>query len=340
MDAVEIPLRRPFAGPHTAAVPQQQPESVIAIPVDNPPVPDAPAKDKGKQREGHPSHAAVVLPVTDPIPLAPIHPFAATNPRYQKPDTRNFGALPDKRPEGAFKTMAPIVDPTQSKKIFDKCLGTEITLTLGDLMQVSPDIDPPMVEVLTATLDDASSAPRDSTNTSVDPYEVYLRQLAPDHTAEILTVAKDSNAIRAIVMTVDGREDLECIVDSGSQIIAMSEARAVALGLKYDPRIILKMVSANGNVDPSLGLARDVPCTIGGLTLYLQIHIIREPSYDVLLGRPFDVLTKSDVRTSSEDDTTIVITDPNSGEVLAIPTFARNRPKKDNTKPLFHESMM
>jgi hypothetical protein len=25
----------------------------------------------------------------------------------------------------------------------------------------------------------------------------------------------------------------------------------------------------------------------------MQVHIIRDPAYDILLGRPFDVLTKS-----------------------------------------------
>ncbi|EPS92720.1 hypothetical protein FOMPIDRAFT_1078700, partial [Fomitopsis schrenkii] len=56
------------------------------------------------------------------------------------------------------------------------------------------------------------------------------------------------------------------------------------------------MQSANGGVDRSLGLVKNVPCQIGPITLYLQIHVIQRASYDVLLGRPFDVITESVVR--------------------------------------------
>ncbi|KAG5633064.1 hypothetical protein H0H81_008391, partial [Sphagnurus paluster] len=86
--------------------------------------------------------------------------------------------------------------------------------------------------------------------------------------------------------------------------------------------------SANGCLDPSLGLARNVPCTIGDLTLYLQIHVIRNPAYDILLGRPFDVLTSSNVKTYPDGNTVVTITDPNSGDVLAIPTFARGEHRR------------
>ena len=53
----------------------------------------------------------------------------------------------------------------------------------------------------------------------------------------------------------------------------------------YDPSIILNMQSANGEVNQSLGLARNVAMQIGNITLYIQIHIICSPAYDILLGR-------------------------------------------------------
>jgi len=61
-------------------------------------------------------------------------------------------------------------------------------------------------------------------------------------------------------------------------------------------------------------------CNIGDVTLYLQIHVIREPAYDVLLGRPFDVLTESIVKNFANKDQTITIRDPNTGRRITIPT--------------------
>jgi hypothetical protein len=88
------------------------------------------------------------------------------------------------------------------------------------------------------------------------------------------------------------------------------------------------MQSANGEIDKSLGLARNVPCTVGPVTLYLQIHVIRAPAYDILLGWPFDVLTESMVQNYSNEDQTITIADPNSNRTVTIPTIARGQHKK------------
>ena len=117
----------------------------------------------------------------------------------------------------------------------------------------------------------------------------------------------------SIFPLVDNQQHIEGILDPGSQIIAMAEEVCLDLGLVYDPTVVLHMQSANGEVNPSLGLARNVPMRIGDITLYVQIHIIRSPAYNILLGRPFDVLTESVVRNFANEDQTITIFDPNTG---------------------------
>jgi hypothetical protein len=44
------------------------------------------------------------------------------------------------------------------------------------------------------------------------------------------------------------------------------------------------MVSVKGGVDQSLGLAKNIPFKIGEITVYLQVHVLRQPAYDILLG--------------------------------------------------------
>jgi hypothetical protein len=157
-----------------------------------------------------------------------------------------------------------------------------------------------------------------------DPYEAYLRESA-DSTkpAEPVHVAAESNALRAIMPLVDGQDKIEAILDPGCQIVAMSEEVCIALALAYDPTIRLAMVSANGGVDQSLGLARNVPFLVGDITLYLQVHVLRAPAYDILLGRPFDVLTKSVVRNFADENQTVTILDPNTNRKATVPTIPR-----------------
>jgi hypothetical protein len=130
----------------------------------------------------------------------------------------------------------------------------------------------------------------------LDHYETYLQSLCPGQQHFELTVAKESHVLHSILMHVNNQIDIECVVDPGSQIIAMSEAVCHHLALTYDPSRILNMQSANGEVYQSLGLVRNVPCRIGNIMLFLQMHVIREPTYDILLERPFDVLVESIVK--------------------------------------------
>jgi hypothetical protein len=118
----------------------------------------------------------------------------------------------------------------------------------------------------------------------------------------------------------------------------MAEEVCIDLGLIYDPTVILNMQSANGEIDKSLGLARNVPMRIGDITLYVQIHIIRSPAYDILLGRPFDILTESVVRNFANEDQTITIFDPNTGQRATVPTQARGKPRQVLQRPIFMTS--
>ena len=94
-----------------------------------------------------------------------------------------------------------------------------------------------------------------------------------------------------------------------------------------------------------MGLARNVPFRWGELKVYLQVHVIRNPAYKILLGRPFDVLTRS--RTDHEDGNQLLtLTDPNSGKSWTVPTYDRVKDGANGAaqagqklaKPDFHET--
>ena len=96
-------------------------------------------------------------------------------------------------------------------------------------------------------------------------------------------VAKEAQSIYSIMLLVNNHKGIECIVDSSSQIIFMSAEVANYLGIFYDPSIVLNIQSANSTMYKSLSLACNVPCTLGNITFYLQIHILQSPTYDILL---------------------------------------------------------
>src|SRR6267154_4552386 len=169
----------------------------------------------------------------------------------------------------------------------------------------------------------AHTPPVDAT-VIADPYEAYLcENKNSDKPSEPVRVAAESSALRAILPTVDGQDKIEAILDPGCQIVAMSEEVCNALALPYDPTIRLNMVSANGGVDQSLRLARNIPFLIGDITLYLQVHVLRAPAYDILLGRPFDVLTQLVVCNYPDENQTVTILDPNTSRKATVLTIQR-----------------
>ncbi|PBK70572.1 hypothetical protein ARMSODRAFT_988061 [Armillaria solidipes] len=106
----------------------------------------------------------------------------------------------------------------------------------------------------------------------------------------------------------------------------MASAIATKLGVAWDPDITIHMQSVNGQLEKTLGLARNVPFLFNNITVYLQVHIIASPAYKVLLGRPFDVLTESVIRNQVDSGQIITITDPNTSQRCTIPTFLRGGP--------------
>ncbi|KAG6877394.1 hypothetical protein C0993_007841, partial [Termitomyces sp. T159_Od127] len=259
-----------------------------------------------------------------PDPLPPLHSYSGLNNQYQPPAQQNFGA-PDKRADGACQSAAPVYNIEKFNQVFARIMKSAVMLSVEELCSIVPDVRNQMRTAVTpkrqaATgvaevdkLDDAllgfvvasntpptlgtnamSLTPAKVTNTTfIDPIETYVKSLNTDEDPAISTVTHDSQAIHSMMMTIDHCTEVEAVVDSGSQIISMVAEVASDLGLIYNSSIVLNMQSANSTVDRSLELAKNVPCTIGDVAFYLQIHIIRSPTYDLLLGQPFDVLARS-----------------------------------------------
>jgi hypothetical protein len=336
-DGVEIPRQR----------------KTIA-PTNNQPRPPAQPAQEQTAAQQSPS-AAASTPSADP----PIHPFAsAPEVTYRPPHKRNFAGPPPKQnkdKEPAYRTQAPIQDPKIVSDVYSRSMTSPcVTLTPMELFSISPDCRTKLRDDITPKRVQPSGASpvkanifaedplpfatcetvceNDSTEAQPiivpDPYETYLMSLSPGEIPEVLTVAKESHALRAVNLLVDGQEQVGSIVDPGSQIVAMSEDVCHQFSLAYDPSIRLNMQSANGSIDQSLGLSRNVPCKIGDITLFLQMHVIRDPAYHILLGRPFDVLTESVVKNYRNEDQTITIRDPNSNRSATIPTYPRSEARR------------
>ncbi|KAF7364551.1 Integrase catalytic domain-containing protein [Mycena venus] len=143
-----------------------------------------------------------------------------------------------------------------------------------------------------------------------------------------LSVPEGEEPKQVFVSMADGTGEQEAILDGGSQIVSMAQAVAVELGIGWDPDTCIFMQSANGQMEKSAGLARNVPFCFGDITVFLQVHIIKTPAYKVLLGRPFDVLTASNIANSTDGGQILTLTDPSTHKRVVVPTFPRGQKRQ------------
>jgi len=61
------------------------------------------------------------------------------------------------------------------------------------------------------------------------------------------------------------------------------------------------MQSMNGSLSKICGLTRNVPITLRGVIVLLQVYIINMVPYTVLLGQPFDTITESRIVNDVKD---------------------------------------
>ena len=161
-----------------------------------------------------------------------------------------------------------------------------------------------------------------------DITEVYKQDLGSEERNKIIIVTSTSDSLRSVYPTVNCSEEVESILDSGSQIIAMDMMVAVGLGVNWDPDSVIHMQGANGQLKRTKGLARNVPFLFGDLTFYLQLHILDSAPYQILLGRPFDVLAETKILNYADGYQEITIRCPNSGQRSTIGTYPRGQGKK------------
>jgi hypothetical protein len=312
-------------------------------------------------------------PDSDTDGAAVEHPFAKPSLTCDLLGKADSDPLPLHKSKRTYTMTSQIYDAKVAHKVFEQILSTGITLSQRDLLSLAPEL---RMKIADATVckriarTDAQAvlenipevAPAQSSEAHMpasfsktihelpanatiikDPYKVLLRQrLCGECSSEPVKVATESNALRAILPTIADQEQVEAILDPGCQIIAMSKEVCIALSIAYDPNVCLNMVLANGGVDQLLGLAKNVPFKIGKITIYLQVHILRQPAYDILLGRPFDVLTESVMVNYHDENQTITILDLNTGKKATVPTvrcssyqFSEKRKQCDVKAPDF-----
>ena len=274
-------------------------------------------------------------------------------------DENDVLEIPKLPVEPGFKNKAPLQSDERARDLVQDALKNTICITTEDLLNVSEPMRQELkkllmkkrlekksvafaaevdsiediseaVETISAERlpgatykileEDANGIPKGSVVVS-DPVEQYFNTLKTGEKPKTVVVAAESQALRSVYPLINGVGEVESLLDPGSQIVSMSKEVATMLQVPWDPDIVVHMESANKSLEKTLGLAKNVPFVFGSITVYLQVHVIRNAAYRVLLGRPFDTITESVVKNSKDGSQSLTLTDLNTGERCKMSTY-------------------
>lgn len=221
-----------------------------------------------------------------------------------------------------FKYQTPLEDPKLTKAVLERVLDAKVELSQRELLALAPDIRKQIKEMATTKRVAVSS---------METTEAFLTQVLElegaggGDMAEERIVAAERFPLRYIDTEIHGKHKVNCVLDTGSQIIAMNRKVWERIGMPILSQHTIVMESANKTTSKSLGLMNNVALRIGPLILYIQVQVMDNVPFEVLLGRPFQALTNCVTRDFANGQQHVTLQDPNSGVEVTVPTFERGR---------------
>jgi hypothetical protein len=88
---------------------------------------------------------------------------------------------------------------------------------------------------------------------------------------------------------------------------------------------VLKIEAANSTITETHGHLHNIHFTFDDIDIYLQVQVMPNTPYDILLGHPFYALTECITKDFANGDQHLTITDPNTRQCVTILTKEQKR---------------
>ena len=127
--------------------------------------------------------------------------------------------------------------------------------------------------------------------------------------------------------------------EDAAQSLRKEQQLKSAKVLQEDGGLVMEV--ANENTVRTLGRLRNLAISIGDIEFYLQVQVVGNAPFEVLLGRPFFALSACKTKDFPTGEQHISLTCPNTGVTVTVPTHERGPRLRQRKKDAqgFHGSM-
>lgn len=256
-------------------------------------------------------------------------------PDYKKQQKRPAAAAsapsnpPRRSDDRQFRYASALEDSSVAQKVLDTTLNAPIQITPREILAIAPKLRKQLNQLtsakkipINANLQETASYAPD-TSSSYEQYHVHCHEdrdkLHPG------PVTYDFLSLRSIDAIFADRIKADCILDSGSQFIAMRRDIWERTGVPLLGERGASITTANNSTSHTMGLVENMKMNIGPLTLYIKLQVIDDAPFEVLLGRPFFAYLSCVTKDYPNGNQYITIEDPHTTEQVTIPTRERIR---------------
>ena len=91
--------------------------------------------------------------------------------------------------------------------------------------------------------------------------------------------APDIAHLRVVPAMINDVGKEEVLLNNSLQILSITKKVAATNKVSWDPSLSIQMQSANRSLSRTCGLARNIPFTLEGVTVLLQVHVRGQPYF-------------------------------------------------------------
>jgi hypothetical protein len=228
-----------------------------------------------------------------------------------------------------FRYKSPIELSVSPIDLAERALDARFMVSARELLAASPEVRRHVKEIVTSKKVSANSV-------EVDEVDAYLSScVEPEPPAVYLDLIKYDSAssaapslpLRVIHPSFGQGVEPECILDGGAQVIVMRKDIWERLRVPIVANRAMPMESANASTTMTLGLIENHPVQLGPVVIHLQIQVVEDAPFEVLLGRPFFDVTSCSEISRLGGNHEIHIKDPKTGTPYMFATEPRIRRK-------------
>ena len=192
-----------------------------------------------------------------------------------------------------------------AQKIFRTVMGQPVDgITVADLLGTSPLLHQMMFQNLPKGYGSGKGTQVKDIDGGAGASTPAVQSVEYDPRSELFSVGQLRFPMRV------GRREVESTLDDGAEINCILHSVALSLGLVIETDVRVHMQTAGGHRSGLIGICREVPVTVGTVTVYQNFFVLEKGTAECLLGRPYENATRMAKKTQNDGSVHITVFDP------------------------------